>query len=59
MEYRTYFGRSCSFLIHLDGNCAVPCARTVAVYQFLPVSAGRSIGHDDAACLRDIASELV
>jgi hypothetical protein len=29
------------------------------IFQFLPVSAGQSIGHDDAACLRDIAFELV
>ena len=28
-------------------------------FQFLPVSAGQSIGHDDAAGLRDIAFELV
>jgi hypothetical protein len=54
-----YFGRSCSILIHLDGNCAVPCAAGAAVYQFLPVSGGQSIGHDDAVRLRGMAFELV
>jgi hypothetical protein len=55
-----YFGRSCSFLIHLDGYCAVPCVTPAAfIFQFVPVSAGQSIGHDDAAGLRDIAFELV
>ena len=29
------------------------------VLQFLQVSAGQSIGHDDAACLPDIPFELV
>jgi hypothetical protein len=55
-----YFGRSCSFLIHLGGNCAVPCTTTVlSIFQFLPVNAGRSKCHDIAARLRDMAFELV
>jgi hypothetical protein len=29
------------------------------IFQFLPVSAGQSLGHDDAACLRDVAFEFV
>jgi hypothetical protein len=28
-------------------------------FQFLAVSDGQSIGHDDTACLRDMAFELV
>jgi hypothetical protein len=55
-----HFGRSCSFLIHLDGNCEFRAQRQqLFIFQFLPVSAGQSIGHDDAACLRNMAFELV
>ena len=55
-----YFGRSCSFLIHLDGYCAVPrTTRRLFVFQFLAVSVRQSAGHDVAACLRTIAFEPV
>ena len=53
-----YFERSCSFLIHLGGNCFRAQRQQLFIFQFLPVSAGQSIGHDGAAYLRDIAFEL-
>jgi hypothetical protein len=38
-----YFARSCSFLIHLDGNCAVPFTTTAAVYLSIPPGERRPI----------------
>ena len=38
---------------------SLPQRQQLLIFQFLPVSAGQSVGHDDAACRRDIAFELV
>jgi hypothetical protein len=38
-----HLGQSCSFLIHLGGNCAVSCAVTGALYLSVPPSECRPI----------------
>ena len=38
---------------------AARCSPLPVIFQFLPVGAGQSMAHDDAACLRDMAFELV